>query len=228
MIKGLAATCAALTRLEWKDIYMNPNMVIIGAADSEKTIVLKDLLLQQYSKGARVMVIDPEREYRDICNKVGGEWIDFSTYKPVKDFTVFDSIDIDMEYILPYIWNLIKRGINTEKRTFLAIDGISPRTPELIRSIRNIQIRTRPCNAALIFTVQSAADFLAPEIARWGQSLLTSPSQKFLMRQEGKDLEALRTLMDLSEAETDLLANAKRGEGLLITEDRREYIKIGR
>jgi hypothetical protein len=46
------------------------------------------------------------------------------------------------------------------------------------------------------------------------------------MRQESRDLEALRELLRLSEAEVDLLASAKRGEGLLIAGNQRVHVRI--
>jgi len=46
------------------------------------------------------------------------------------------------------------------------------------------------------------------------------------MRQNDKDLEALTELLKLSEAEVDLLAGAKRGEGLLLAGNQRVHAKI--
>jgi hypothetical protein len=56
--------------------------------------------------------------------------------------------------------------------------------------------------------------------------LLDNPTYKLLLAQGEKDLEAITSLMKLSEAEQELLATAKRGEGLLVAGSQRIHLKI--
>jgi hypothetical protein len=73
---------------------------------------------------------------------------------------------------------------------------------------------------------QNVIDFLDPAIARHGQAVLDNPSYKLLLAQGDKDLEALTKMMNLTEAEAELLQSAKRGEGLLVAGNQRIHIKI--
>ena len=75
-------------------------------------------------------------------------------------------------------------------------------------------------------STQDVVDFLAPELTRLGQPVLSNASTKLLMRQESRDLEALRDLLRLTEAECDLLAGARRGEGLLLAGNQHVRVRI--
>lgn len=54
----------------------NGNLVAIGTTGSGKSTALKHLLETLYMSGVKVIVIDPEREYRDLCRNLGGAWLD--------------------------------------------------------------------------------------------------------------------------------------------------------
>ena len=57
----------------------NSNAVIVGKSGSGKSTLIKKLIRGLWCRGSKVIIIDPEREYRDLCNKVGGAWIDAGT-----------------------------------------------------------------------------------------------------------------------------------------------------
>ncbi|MDN5302388.1 MAG: hypothetical protein PWQ60_1902 [Thermoanaerobacteraceae bacterium] len=336
----------------------NPNMNILGTSGGGKSFAIKSILLREYALGARILILDPEREYRKMCRKLNGAWInagggqgkinplevrpvpdidpdedevketsrgplaphlqrlktffqlylpnlsdieraelddailksytdfgitwdtDISTIKkwptinevynnlenervkvllksaiegadsslwngqssipPIGDFTVLDIKDLTdasdnirrSQYfnILSYAWDLVREGRATGKKTFLVVDEAwllaDPNTPQALGFLRDLSKRIRKYDGALVIVTQNIIDFLAPEISRMGQPVITNAAQKLLMRQEGKDLEALKELLNLSEAEADLLSNAKRGEGLLIAGNQRVHIKI--
>jgi energy-coupling factor transporter ATP-binding protein EcfA2 len=54
----------------------NSNMTIVGKSGSGKSTFLKKLIRANYARGTKVIIIDPEREYKDFCEKVNGNWID--------------------------------------------------------------------------------------------------------------------------------------------------------
>jgi len=54
---------------------MNPNMVILGRSGSGKSYSTKLYLLREWMQGARVIIIDPEREYNNIAKQIGGKVI---------------------------------------------------------------------------------------------------------------------------------------------------------
>ncbi|MDD4623786.1 MAG: ATP-binding protein [Bacilli bacterium] len=54
----------------------NSNMTVVGKSGSGKSTFLKKLIRANYARGTKVIIIDPEREYKDFCEKVNGNWID--------------------------------------------------------------------------------------------------------------------------------------------------------
>ncbi|OGC62917.1 hypothetical protein A2264_03495 [candidate division WWE3 bacterium RIFOXYA2_FULL_46_9] len=62
----------------------NANSVVFAKSGSGKSYFIKLEALRQMVFGCEVMVIDPEEEYRPLCNAVGGNYIDFSANSPSK------------------------------------------------------------------------------------------------------------------------------------------------
>ena len=54
----------------------NSNIVATGAMGRGKSTALKHLLETLYMTGVKCIVIDPEREFRDLCRRLGGTWLD--------------------------------------------------------------------------------------------------------------------------------------------------------
>lgn len=54
----------------------NSNMVITGMQGQGKSTAIKHLLMTMYMMGVKVIVIDPEREFRDLCRNLSGTWLD--------------------------------------------------------------------------------------------------------------------------------------------------------
>ena len=53
----------------------NSNMVVMGVAGVGKSTAVKHILLSEYMKGTKLLIIDPESEYKDLCKNLGGDWI---------------------------------------------------------------------------------------------------------------------------------------------------------
>jgi len=53
----------------------NSNMVVMGVAGVGKSTAVKHILLSEYMKGTKIICIDPESEYRDLCFNLNGDWI---------------------------------------------------------------------------------------------------------------------------------------------------------
>ena len=54
----------------------NSNVVIMGTAGVGKSTVAKHLILKEYMMGTRQIIIDPEREYKDMTYNLEGKWLD--------------------------------------------------------------------------------------------------------------------------------------------------------
>lgn len=57
----------------------NSNAVIIGKSGSGKSTFIKKLIRGAWCRGSKVIVIDPEREFKDLCDNIGGCWVDCGT-----------------------------------------------------------------------------------------------------------------------------------------------------
>lgn len=53
----------------------NSHLVIMGKPGVGKSTKLKDIILMEFAMGTRLLIIDPEREYKTLCEKLGGTWI---------------------------------------------------------------------------------------------------------------------------------------------------------
>ena len=59
----------------------NSNVVIMGTAGVGKSTVAKHLILNEYMTNTKVILIDPEREYKDMTEKLEEKWIDIGSGK---------------------------------------------------------------------------------------------------------------------------------------------------
>jgi len=53
----------------------NTNMVIMGVAGVGKSTSVKHIALSEYMKGTKIIFVDPEREYKELCEALNGDWI---------------------------------------------------------------------------------------------------------------------------------------------------------
>jgi type IV secretory pathway VirB4 component len=53
----------------------NTNFVILGVAGVGKSTAAKSLILSEYMSGTKIICIDPEREMKDMCRRLNGDWI---------------------------------------------------------------------------------------------------------------------------------------------------------
>ena len=53
----------------------NTNFTIMGVAGVGKSTAVKHIALSEYMKGTKIIFIDPEREYRELCEALDGDWI---------------------------------------------------------------------------------------------------------------------------------------------------------
>ncbi len=53
----------------------NTNFVIMGNSGTGKSTAIKHILQSEFMKGTKILVIDPESEYKDLCRNLGGEVI---------------------------------------------------------------------------------------------------------------------------------------------------------
>ena len=155
------------------------------------------------------------------------------------DFVVLDIHDLqDMpdhvkraQYVNVLGW-LTDAVLKTRRdaKKILAVDEawmlIDARNPETLLFMKSSSKRVRKYGGSFMVVTQNVVDFLADAIKSDGEQVLTNSAFTFLLRQGGKDLQALTGLFALSDAEQDKLTNARVGEGLLIAGNQRAWITI--
>ena len=62
----------------------NANSVIFGKSGCGKSYLVKLEALRSLMFGTEILVIDPEAEYRTLCEAIGGEYIEFGFNQPAK------------------------------------------------------------------------------------------------------------------------------------------------
>lgn len=62
----------------WKrgNLYQNSNAMIIGKSGAGKSFFLKNLILNEWANGTRIIVLDPEAEYINLTRNLSGNLID--------------------------------------------------------------------------------------------------------------------------------------------------------
>lgn len=53
----------------------NSNWTILGSPGMGKSATIKLILTNDYAQGTKIIIIDPEREYKELCENLGGQWI---------------------------------------------------------------------------------------------------------------------------------------------------------
>ncbi len=61
----------------------NSNAFVLGTSGAGKTTTVMKLTKDQVIKGTKAFIIDPEREYKGLCKKLGGDWVNFGSDKKV-------------------------------------------------------------------------------------------------------------------------------------------------
>lgn len=165
-------------------------------------------------------------------------WNGHTTIEPKADFIVLDTHDLQesddsikrTQYfnVLTWAWEQLSK--DREQRVLLGVDEayliVDPDVPQALQFLRNVSKRARKYNAGLIVITHSVVDFLDPSVKRHGQALLDNPCFKFFMGADGKNLEELTKLMNLTEAEQEMLARRKRGHGLLVAGSKRIHANV--
>lgn len=105
----------------------NANSIIFAQSGSGKSYTSKVEIIRQLMQGAKVIVIDPEREYKQLANSVNGTYIKLSAKSKEKinpfDFTITlkDGATELSEHVqdLTEIISLMAGGLNAEEKAIV-------------------------------------------------------------------------------------------------------------
>ena len=161
----------------------------------------------------------------------------FTNVKNDSDFIVFNTFALQSNSIenrrallfniLTWVWNEI---IKSENRVVLAIDEtyllVDKETPQALQFLRNTAKRIRKYNGSLITISQNINDFLDSQVAQFGQAVVDNPTYKLVMAQGENDLNILTKLLQLKDAEKEMLSSGTRGDALLIAGAKRVLTRL--
>lgn len=120
--------------------------------------------------------------------------------------------------ILTYAWEVISR--DRKEKALLFCDEaylmIDERVPQALIFLRNSNKRARKYEAGIGVISHAVGDFIEPKIKQYGQALLDNPTYKILMGTDGKNLEELKNLYNLTEAEESFISAKARGKAVLM------------
>ncbi len=56
----------------------NSNITVVGTSGTGKSTAIKHIISSEYARGTKIIIIDPEGEYKDLCRNplINGDWID--------------------------------------------------------------------------------------------------------------------------------------------------------
>lgn len=130
--------------------------------------------------------------------------------------------------ILTWAWEQMSRD-RTERVMLICDEAylmIDTRVPQSLVFLRNCAKRARKYESGLMIISHSVVDFLDPSIKMYGQALLDIPCYKILFGTDGKNLQELCELYNLTEAEKELLFAKKRGVALFCCGAKRMSVKF--
>lgn len=127
--------------------------------------------------------------------------------------------------ITSYLWQMIVANHQKGERSILVCDEaylmIDPDVPQGIVFLSSTSRRIRKYEGSLVIISHLAEDFLAKKVKQYAQPLLDLPSYKFLMGTDGKNLEEIKALYKLKEAEERILEKKKQKEAVAIIGNKR-------
>lgn len=184
----------------------NSNILILGNSGQGKSYLMKLLLCNQRESGKSILCLDPEHEYEDLCNNLGGTYIDMM------------SGEFMINPLEPKAWSESSRPENQEKET-----GDSPETfRKVTRLSQHISYLKDFFRAYKDFTdaeIDTIEIMLMKLYARFGIDDLTD-----LDKLESCDYPVMSDLYELVEKEFMAFDSAKKQ---LYTEEILQNICLG-
>jgi hypothetical protein len=128
--------------------------------------------------------------------------------------------------MLTWAWEQMSKDRN--ERVLLIADEaymmIDPNVPQSLVFLRNVSKRARKYEAGIAIISHSLVDFLDPSVRMYGQPLLDMPSYKIIMGCDGKDLDDISNLYNLTDTEYELVHSKKRGNALMTIGSKRLHV----
>ena len=103
---------------------INSNIVITGKPGGGKSTAGKHIISNEYATGTKIIIIDPEREYKSMCNNFNGDWINLIGGK---------------NKINPFNFNIAPKDIDDDDNDIEEYDEDNKPLPDLARHIGQLE-----------------------------------------------------------------------------------------
>ncbi|MEO8152368.1 MAG: type IV secretion system protein TraC [Rhizobacter sp.] len=103
----------------------NYNAAVIGTSGSGKSVFLNELAWSYRAINSQVRIMDLGRSFEKLCNRAGGQFIEFNTRSNicVNPFSVVKDINTDMSMLGPVIAKMASLTTQLEEVQYKAING---------------------------------------------------------------------------------------------------------
>lgn len=105
----------------------NYNFAVAALSGSGKSVLVNEMTFRYRGTGAKVWIIDVGRSYRNLCDLLDGEFIEFSDERNNKiclnPFSMVNDINEDMEMLLPLIAQMASPREPLTNYTYSALSG---------------------------------------------------------------------------------------------------------
>ena len=134
------------------------------------------------------------------------------------------------QYFLLNSWIWKEMSYDRGEKVMVAWDeaylAIDPKVPQTLGYLRNMSKRCRKYESGLIIITQSVVDFLDPAVKRFGQALLDNAAYKIFFGTDGEELNNLKKIFKLKDAEGALLSKKQQRHALMIIGSRRMHVEF--
>ncbi|MGD0833049.1 MAG: DUF87 domain-containing protein [Candidatus Dormibacteria bacterium] len=149
--------------------HANANIGIFAASGQGKSFLIGTLLIEARRHGTEAIVIDPEGEYRELVESLGGEWLDLVTQASINPFDLGD--DGGAAVAVVEVCSVLCDGIDEVERA--AVEAAARRAQAEARE-RGDRPRLRQCLGPL--------EESGPRVATVLRRFLDGPLSGFLDR----------------------------------------------
>ncbi|MEG0894497.1 MAG: ATP-binding protein [Oscillospiraceae bacterium] len=244
ILTAILKECLELTYFK-KGIDWETDVGRLNAKDYPIMSDLYDVILKKADENEKALKRNEVNYYKELSILIrsvaeGSDsflWNGYSTVSTQKDFVVFDTSAVNnsssniittlYHTVLNYCEDYLYR--NKDERVILVCDEahmmIDKRLPQTLSRLAKIERTCRKFESAIWICSHLLNDFLDEAIKKEGQVLLDLPNIKLLMPPgKGQDLQALKQLYGLTDAEEEVLMSGNRGDGILFIGARHLFI----